>query len=213
MADRKCDVCEEYNLDLHDVCSDNNGSWLLCAGCIKNAVSAEQGLNPIPDCNCCEYKMDATVIAKVLEENYDIEYKRFSRKLEDWNIIGSNCMIRCHKCEDVLNRDMDYEDGDFVWCGECCHDICWDCKSISYGSDHACDGFDKDEMFKILDEAFVSCPGCKILITRESGCRAIICAMCGMKFCWGCQEEDRDIRNYGHKSDCNDEEAYVFADM
>jgi len=82
-----------------------------------------------------------------------------------------------------------------IECKSCLTKMCTRCKSALH-VDYTCDEFKliKDcdsfeEWRNKMDTKLKSCPGCKHLVHKISGCNRVICVCCKTHFCWLCNEK------------------------
>jgi ariadne-1 len=91
-------------------------------------------------------------------------------------------------------------------CPSCKQEYCLGC-GVKWHKNQTCAEYkvthtedDNDKMFKtfVMKKNFRQCPKCKIWVSKEDGCRAMVCK-CGTEFCYLCGSEGD-----GHECDCHE---------
>ena len=91
-------------------------------------------------------------------------------------VLGPKCPIEGCKGHTVMN-------GNNYRCQICESDICKKCLSKMANQEHICNAADVKSLELILHDS-KPCPGCGMMIFRESGCPAMFCINCTISFNW-----------------------------
>lgn len=75
-----------------------------------------------------------------------------------------------------------------VSCPECSTDVCSGCKSHAHPGESCDDNESRDVRALAIQKGWKTCPNCKIIVARISGCARMVCR-CHQDFCYTCGKE------------------------
>ena len=148
----------------------------------------------------CNVQISSNVIQGIMISNNDeILLKKYNRFL----FIKENLHAReCPRCDHIqiwneklvpidvntieVERKLDYK----IVCDSCDYEYCYQHGGAHEGE--TCDIYIQSvEKELVLSNEFIAlsskpCPGCRILLSKSSGCNHMVCTQCNTNFCWLC---------------------------
>ncbi|XP_055546331.1 ranBP-type and C3HC4-type zinc finger-containing protein 1-like [Wyeomyia smithii] len=155
---------------------------------VKHADDAEVQCPFQENGNSCKSVIEDREIKQLLnEKDYNLYLDRSLKRVES---LASNA-FHC-KTPDCTGWCFLEDDVSVFQCPVCVAENCLRCKAIHRGlsCEEYSDGNYENQQSEITKKNLIAareampCPKCKILITKNGGCDAIICHMCKTNICW-----------------------------
>lgn len=97
-------------------------------------------------------------------------------EINNKQVLGPKCPVE--KCKGhTITYGVNYK------CQMCEADICKRCMTRMSDEEHECNASDVESL-RLINKDSKQCPGCGIMIYRESGCPAMFCVNCHVSFNW-----------------------------
>ena len=192
----ECSICfdDEYaeSLSLPCGCS-------ACSDCLLDFLSSAASSTSVLQCFNCSKVVDETQACSILRMNdrHSDAEKILSQNFESFLTSEPNakrcphCSTAIVGCSAVQNWDCLQCNGEFCsWCDKACHKkACGPTRKfrLLLSPEEKADQLFSDYVRNNAEHS-ISCPGCKTLTFRSSGCNHMTCAKrgCGAEFCFLC---------------------------
>lgn len=192
MSSTMCPICLEEDVAMFALDCDHTFCYKCLCGYIRERVSENESTILCP-CGDCDLKIGDDALRDILEGDEEL-YDDYQRMCDDEISSQQLTASICTECGRVCHKS-DYNNR--VTCHRCNISFCFVCKkSHDEYNAYTCYEVNEDlEEFRYCfdEDLFKQCPLCKIGIYKESGCSAIRCKNCKIKFCWDCMKTNHQI--------------------
>lgn len=208
MSESRCKICEEQIESRYRLLCEH----AFCEICIKQYIIEHRKADHLvcPDIDCKKKIVLVDIMALLtLEELRDhFLYQKhvfLAEKSKDFKQCPTpDCEnILCSPEASQETASMDIFSRGVVFCDSCGNDYCFSCLRTHYDTDCSNNKLMEDEIPAELRPK--NCPGCKIPISKETGCDYLSCPSCKIDFCFKC------LKNFGKSASPKEIYSHLFS--
>ena len=156
-----------------------------CTSCLTALVNEsikDESRFPV---RCCKKKVPTTRILKHLEDQ-DIKRNLSAKKREYATPQSQRLYCPAKECHSTFIGAASSFKSQYVPCPKCLKASCKWCRQPMHKGSPCAEDEATQELRRVAkSKGWQTCPGCKAVVQRSSGCRSIMCR-CGVNFCYLC---------------------------